>query len=101
MKKKDKNELIKSLLMILPKYENAVLSNNNKKPPRKIEKVQQGFQSHFGKLTDSLIKKKSIGEDIVHGTEKNTKNVHNVTLEHDKDIPKYHLRPTTSIRWLF
>ena len=31
--KKDKNELIKSLLMI-SKYEDMVLSNNNKKPPR-------------------------------------------------------------------
>ena len=42
-----------------------------------------------------MISKKSIVEEIVHDTEKNTKNVHNVTPEHDKDSPKDHFTPTT------
>ena len=43
---KDKNELIKSLLMKLLKPEDAVLSNKNKKPPRKLEEFQQDFNYH-------------------------------------------------------
>ena len=90
---KDKNEFIKSLLKRLSKHEDAVLSNSNKKPSRKIEEIQQNFNSHFGNSSDTLIKKNSVMEEIAHDIEKNTENFHDITLEHDKGSPKDHLRP--------
>ena len=77
--------------MRFSKQEDAVHSNKNKKPLWKIEEVQQDFSSHFTKPNDILIKKESIAKEIVHDTEKNTQNVHNITLEHDEGSPRDHL----------
>ena len=70
-----------------------IVSNNNNKPPRKIE-FQQDFHTWLDKEKFDfgiLIKKNNIAEEIAYDAEKNRENVHDVALEYDKCRPKDHL----------